>query len=133
MQLLIEEVEIGAEYQDVIHNFWVTAKMNDQNRISIFDYNCFDLRNKRLTSVECLLYANLDTSSESFISGTYIGRIQICDWEHLADDLNKEKKYSVLKTTNGIILFNEEELIRELTEEETLSLHVARYDLVGIK
>lgn len=46
--------------------------------------------------------------------------------------MSKEKKYSAIQSTNGIILFNEKELGKELTEEEALILHVTRYDLVGV-
>ena len=46
MQLIIEEVEIGAEYDHVIYNFWILARMDNQKLVKIFDYNCFDLRKK---------------------------------------------------------------------------------------
>jgi len=133
VRLFIKKVEIGAEYQDTIYNFWISAKMDDNKLVNVFDYNCFDFRNKCLTSVECLLYANLDIEGESdeTIAGTYLGQVGITNWRYIANDMCREEKYHALKTTNGIILFNEKELDKELTGEVSFLLHVARYDLVG--
>lgn len=134
MVLFIESVQISAEYDNKVYNYWISAKMNDGKVIKIFDYSCLNVFPNVSTYIECQLFANLSTPGQgaSEIEGKYIGRRGLKNWKRVMDDRGREKEYPALETSSGIIMFSDMDAEREYLEGETIQLHVIRFDLIAV-
>jgi hypothetical protein len=133
MRLFIEKVEVGAKYEGKIYDYWIYARTDEGKRIKIFDDNCFNLTSKISSYVDALLYilGTSDNNIEESITGVYEGEIPVNSWVNLDSGMNRNIKYSALRTKSGIYLFDYEESMSKNNLGERVSIGVLRYDLVA--
>ncbi|WNQ12228.1 hypothetical protein MJA45_04030 [Paenibacillus aurantius] len=134
MLLFIENVEVGSEYEDTIFNYWITARMKDGTIVKIFDYSCLNLISKVAFYVESILFANLSPPGYEMtkVTGKYIGKLEIKDWQQIAEDRDLGKQYDAVETSSGIILFHVNDTKKEFLEGDNIQLNVIRFDLIAV-
>lgn len=142
IKVLIKNVEIGAEYENKICDFWITGQLESGKIIKIFDNKIFDLRDYINQKVEFLLVAcfahiiNFKSDSEiifmesSVIRGKFIKKYLIpSKWKKT----NFSISYSAISTEDGILLLGmstiDELKKASIKENEDIILDVGRFDL----
>jgi len=137
MNIFINKIEIGAEYESRIYDFWIYGKQGNQE-IKIFDSVPFDLRNCINEYADCLICAsfllNPSGNGNYLLSGIILGDYHTFDyWDKLRED-TKKVKWIEVKTEYGNILISENEMNNiKLESEDKVFCTVGRFDLLGIK
>ena len=141
MNILVKNVEKGAEYNENVYDYWVNAEMKNGENIKLFDSVPFDLSDKIMKTLECLVLVGFideshASSNENFqiIKGKYIGEYRISkDWLKIREDIYQEKWHGI-STENGVFLVSENEIENVINNNgDNVNLGFGRFDLVGIK
>ncbi|MBA4492903.1 hypothetical protein ACFO25_08560 [Paenactinomyces guangxiensis] len=139
LKIYIESIETGAEYNDIIYDFWINAKLREYT-IKIFDSVPFDLRNKKNEYINALVLAGFleknDTDQQDdILTGTMINieEQELSRWKQTRFDI-KERKWLGIKNKNGYFLIDPNEA-KELNIDigENVTLKAGRFDLVGLE
>ncbi|HEC38201.1 hypothetical protein LCGC14_0485430 [marine sediment metagenome] len=74
MRIFIEKIYSGAESEDGILSYYISAKLKSGNRIDIFDSDCFGkhLHDFKNQEIECLISAYLVSLEKHEYVSTYI-------------------------------------------------------------
>ena len=139
MYLFVEEVQIGAEYEGTVYDFWVTGRLKSGRLIKVFDFIPFDLRSYKGKEIEVLIIAGFlknkvnSENTEVVISGEFTGEYCIPTRQIKVREDISQKKWFSLKTNDGVFLLNPSEFENNTPEfGETISFCVGRFDLVGL-
>jgi hypothetical protein len=141
MNILVKDVDIGAEYENIIYDFWINALLASGKHIKIFDFKSFDVRKYIGTKIDAVILAgflenisiNTTTNSTEFF-GEFVGEYEIPAWfTNLREDV-KYKKWLGIKTQDGIFLLSPNEIETvPVVVGENLRFNVGRFDLLGFK
>lgn len=138
MKLLIEEVQIGAEYEGMVYDFWITGRLKNGRLLKVFDFIPFDLRSYQGKEVEVMIIAGFLRSEVDFENTETVITGEVID-EYCLPLLNKvrsdmsQKKWFALKTKEGMFLLNPSEFENKpLSIGTKVSFNVGRFDLVGL-
>lgn len=139
MKIFVEDVENGAEYEDTIYDYWVTALLVNGQRIELFDFVPFDLKKKKGETIEVLVLAGFPTNisdsatGESQVSGEYLGEIVLPNhFTKFANDAD-QRKWLGIKTDNGVFLLSPSEMEQaSLRIGGHLQFDAGRFDLIGV-
>jgi hypothetical protein len=140
VNIIVKAVEIGAQYEGKIYDYWITGQTLSGKCIKIFDSVPFDVRKDIGKKINCLLLAGFlkaetnDDTGGNVITGNFIGDyeipVQVLKVRH---DV-REKKWLAAETCEGIVLFNAEDLkVNSLPIGEKVCFSVGRFDLIGIE
>ncbi len=145
MEVYIESVTTGAEYEDGIFNYWMRVHLKKGQQINVFDakgYNLSEFVNQR---IECLILAYLirliesdediekyerlkvNPSTTKIISGAYIKEYKIpSKWKRVSSDL-----LPALQTSNGVFMLTKFDLYNyNFKQGQEITIHVQRFDLM---
>lgn len=136
----IKTVEIGAEYQDTIYDYWIDAILTSGEVIKIFDFKPFDLRNKIEQTIDLLISVELmegveinPLSPEDYnIIGEFVDLVSIPSksWEETAYDDKEQIVKVMIKTRDGMLYLNKDEF------ESKVNVSLGKVDqgtIIGIK
>jgi len=139
MNIHVKNVEIGAEYQSVIYDFWIVALLENGESIKIFDCVPFDIRKYLGKTIKVVLSAgflkNISCTSnfERQVYGEFLGEYKIPDWStnHRQDE--DRTRWLGIKTNNGIFLLNPSEFENlKMSIGDRLAFDVGRFDLIAV-
>jgi hypothetical protein len=127
IDVVIQNVEIGAQHEDIIYDFWIKCETNSGKLINVFDSEPIDLRNLVNNKVSCsidLFMTSLDHFEGSQkLHGKFIEKKEIDQFIQL-----------LFETSDGIfILEDPEEKELNYPMNEDIDLYVSRLDLRSIQ
>lgn len=139
MKIFVEDVENGAEYENTIYDYWVTALLANEQRIKLFDFVPFDLRKKKGETIEVLVLAGFPTNisnsatGEAQVYGEFLGEIALpCQFSKFANEA-EQRKWLGIKTNYGVFLLNPSDFEQSsLKIGGYLQFDAGRFDLIGI-
>lgn len=140
MKIFVEDVENGAEYENTVYDYWVTALLVNERRIKLFDFVPFDLRKRKGQMIEVLILAGFPTNisastagEEAQVSGEYLGEIALpSHCTKFANDAD-QRKWVGIKTDCGVFLLNPGDFEQaSLKLGGHLQFNVGRFDLIGV-
>ncbi|MEJ2251393.1 MAG: hypothetical protein P8Y97_17290 [Candidatus Lokiarchaeota archaeon] len=143
MEILFENVNSGAIYQEKIYDFWIHGKTSNGKSIVLYD-DGFDLRKYEGKVIKCLILAfmaqKINPKEENkeldpfhpIINGQYMGEYEVPEeWSEYDYDLNLEGYHGV-QTKDGVFLLEPTDLQGISIEKgEEIIITVGRLDLLA--
>jgi hypothetical protein len=130
LEILINDIEIGAQYGDAIYDYWISGSLNNKQNIQIFDSKPIDLRKFKGQCVLCLieLYGIVQVESD-FIELEYLG----LNKQFFLDNLNIDVGiFHEFKNSTGVYFAKEHEVTNIILEiGKSYSFKIDRFDLVA--
>lgn len=145
MEVYIENVIPGAEYEGGVFNYWMRVHLKNGQQINVFDsegYNLSEFVNQR---IECLILAYLIRliefdddieryervkvfpSTTEIFTGTFIEEYNIpSKWTRVSREISP-----ALQISNGIFILTKFDLYDyNFKEGQEITIHVGRFDLM---
>lgn len=143
MEMIVKSVEIGAEYEGKIYDYWIDVILKDGSELRLFDSKPFDLRRYSGQKIQGLIYLFMLDRVDEFdkekkdikaIKGVFLK-------DHLLDTRNYinppeylKEPQNVLRTPNGDFLIDEGEMKKMgIQDGEGIILTAIRRDLIAVK
>ena len=143
MEMIVKSVEIGAEYEGKIYDYWIDVILKDGSELRLFDSKPFDLRRCSGQKIQGLIYLFMLDRVDEFdkekkdiktIKGVFLK-------SHLLDTRNYinppeylKEPQNVLRTSNGDLLIDEGEVKKMgIQDGESVILTAIRRDLIAVK
>ena len=140
INIKISNVEIGAEYRDVIYNFWITAYLDNGKEIyKIFDDAPFDFRNRIGKTFNVILLAhsienitnNTDITNNVFTGYLTDKDIPVNELRYLRK-LQNINNILIFKTNYGSFLIDNDTISKlEILPDTPISIYVPNFDLIS--
>lgn len=75
-KVIIIKNEVGAIYQDIVYDYWVTCKLGDNTELKLFDYQPIDVSNYINKSVEIKIKALFIEKMSNENLRSFYGRLE---------------------------------------------------------
>lgn len=130
LEILINDIEIGAKYGDTIFDYWISASLKNKKNIQIFDSKPMDLREFKGQSVTCLIELyGIEPVESDFVELEYLGLNEQFNFCNLNIDAGV---YHEFKNSTGVYFAKENEVIGIILEVgKTYLFKINRFDLVA--
>lgn len=130
VEIVLNEIEIGAQYGDAIFDYWLFASLNNNQSIQIFDLKPLDLREYKGQHIFCLLelYGIQQVEDES-LKMEYLG---VNNQISFGTQNIEPGVYHEFRDTTGIYYAKEDELTNiKLENGKYYSFKIDRFDLIA--